>query len=197
MDRPPHNESFGCPCENGPRHGRAPCSAHGDRSWKVGEIVTRRFRSGPVRGIILATGIALPPGLLGCSRATNTSEAEASRDRERHNLIGEHFYAFPDGSRLDVDFLGDRLTLDIKTRPNAAPERVTSPASGRTYVGRNLNVSISGGDTPCLAGRNTRPQRRRSTTGKALARGRHDHDRRRCRSCAMAWMTIRFSGRHR
>ncbi|MGG2367850.1 hypothetical protein ACE4ZV_26240, partial [Salmonella enterica] len=23
---------------------------------------------------------------------------------------------------------------------------VTSPASGRTYVGRNLNVSISGGD---------------------------------------------------
>src|SRR3546814_1376200 len=62
------------------------------------------------------------------------------------DFIGEHFYARPDGSRLDVDFLGDGLTLDIKTRPNAAPERVISPANGRAYVGRNLNVSISGGD---------------------------------------------------
>jgi len=59
---------------------------------------------------------------------------------------GEHFYACPDGSRLDVDFLGDGLTLDIKTRANAAPVRVTSPASGLTYVGPNLEVSISGGD---------------------------------------------------
>lgn len=85
------------------------------------------------------------PGLLGCSPDTNKNEAEASRDRKLPNFIGEHFYACPDGSRLDVDFLGDGLTLEIKTRPNAAPERVTSPASGRTYVGQNLNVSISGG----------------------------------------------------
>lgn len=109
-------------------------------------MAARCLGSGPVRGIILATGLALAPGLFGCSPATNKSEAEASRDRELPNFIGEHFYACPDGSRLDVDFLGDGLTLDIKTRPNAAPERVTSPASGRTYVGRNLNVSISGGD---------------------------------------------------
>lgn len=62
------------------------------------------------------------------------------------DFIGEHFYACPDGSRVDVDFLGDGLTLDIKTRPRAAPVRVTSPASGQTYVGPNLEVSISGGD---------------------------------------------------
>ncbi|MEG8219358.1 hypothetical protein HHL08_15800 [Sphingobium sp. AR-3-1] len=86
------------------------------------------------------------PGLLGCSPATNKSEAEASRDRQMPDFIGEHFYACPDGSRLDVDFLGDGLTLDIKTNPNAAPVRVKSPASGLTYVGQNLNVSISGGD---------------------------------------------------
>jgi hypothetical protein len=108
--------------------------------------VARRTRSGPVRGIILATGLALAPGLLGCSPATNKSEAEASRDRQMPDFIGEHFYACPDGSRLDVDFLGDGLTLDLKTRPRAAPVRVTSPASGQTYVGRNLKVSISGGD---------------------------------------------------
>src|SRR3546814_3569804 len=95
---------------------------------------------------IIATGLALAPGLLGCSPVTNKGEAEASRDREMPDFIGEHFYARPDGSRLDVDFLGDGLTLDIKTRPNAAPERVISPANGRAYVGRNLNVSISGGD---------------------------------------------------
>ena len=109
-------------------------------------MTARRPTSGPVRWIIVATGLALAPGLLGCSPGTNQSEAKASRDRELPNFIGEHFYACPDGSRLDVDFLGDGLTLAIKTRPNAAPERVTSPASGRTYVGRNLNVSISGGD---------------------------------------------------
>jgi len=94
----------------------------------------------------MATGLALVPGLLGCSPATNKSEAEASRDRQMPDFIGEHFYACPDGSRLDVDFLGDGLTLDIKTNPNAAPVRVKSPASGLTYVGQNLNVSISGGD---------------------------------------------------
>jgi hypothetical protein len=88
----------------------------------------------------------LATGLIGCSPATNKSEAEASRDRELPNFIGEHFYACPDGSRLDVDFLGDGLTLDIKTKPNTAPIRVTSPASGQTYVGPNLNVTISGGD---------------------------------------------------
>jgi hypothetical protein len=146
MDRPPHNESFGCPCENGPRHGRTPLNAHGERSWKDGEVAARRPTRGPVRWIIIATGLALAPGLPGCSPSASDSEAKASRDRELPNFIGEHFYACPDGSRLDVDFLGDGLTLDIKTDPNAAPVRVTSPASGLTYVGPNLNVSISGGD---------------------------------------------------
>ena len=83
---------------------------------------------------------------LGSSRSRDASASLLLVAGEQPNFIGEHFYACPDGSRLDVDFLGDGLTLDIKTRPNAAPERVTSPASGRTYVGRNLNVSISGGD---------------------------------------------------
>src|SRR3546814_13574391 len=64
MDRPPHNESFGCPCENGPRHARAPCSAHGDRPWHGREIAARRLRGGPLRGRILATGLALVPGVL-------------------------------------------------------------------------------------------------------------------------------------
>lgn len=146
MDRPPHNESFGCPCENGPRHGRAPCSAHGDRSWKDREIAARLPKSGPVGWIIIAIGLALAPGLLGCSPSASDSEARASRDRELPDFIGEHFYACTDGSRVDVDFLFDGLTLDIKTRPSAAPVRVTSPASGRTYVGSNLEVSISGGD---------------------------------------------------
>jgi hypothetical protein len=94
MDRPPHNESFGCPCENGPRHGRAPCSAHGDRSWKDGEIAARRLRDGSVRGIILATRLALAPGLLGCSPAPSAErrsrlERWASLlERDPHRLIG-------------------------------------------------------------------------------------------------------------
>src|SRR3546814_16679917 len=81
------------------------------------------------------------------------------------DFIGEHFYARPDGSRLDVDFLGDGLTLDIKTRPNAAPERVISPANGRAYVGRNLNVSISGGDRITLK----RPGARALACNRVLA----------------------------
>src|SRR3546814_20145998 len=82
-ERPPRNGSVGWPCENGRGHGRAPCSAHGGRSWNDGEIAARRLRSGPVRGIILATGLALAPGLVGCSPVTNKSEAEASRDRAK------------------------------------------------------------------------------------------------------------------
>lgn len=109
-------------------------------------MMARRLKSGPVRWVIIATGFALAPGLLGCSPSASDREARASRDRERPDFIGEHFYACPDGSRVDVDFLGDGLTLDIKIRPNAAPVRVISPASGRTYVGSNLEVSISGGD---------------------------------------------------
>jgi hypothetical protein len=109
-------------------------------------MTARRPNSAPVRWIIIATGLALAPGLLGCSPSASDSEARASRDRELPDFIGEHFYACPDGSRVDVDFLGDGLTLDIKTRPRVAPVRVISPADGQTYVGPNLEVSISGGD---------------------------------------------------
>lgn len=105
-----------------------------------------RPRSGSVRWIIVAAGLALAPGLLGCSPSASDGEARTSRDRELPNFIGEHFYACPDGSRVDVDFLGDGLTLNLKTRPRAAPTRLTSPANGQTYVGPTLEVSISGGD---------------------------------------------------
>lgn len=98
------------------------------------------------RRVAVVAGLALVPGLLGCSPSSSDNESNASRDRRLPNFIGEHFYACPDGSRLDVDFLGDGLTLDIKANPKAAPVRVTSPASGLTYVGPNLNVKISGGD---------------------------------------------------
>ena len=140
MDWPPHNESFGCPCENGPRHGRAPLNAHGERSSEA------RRSGGPARWTSIVAGLALAPGLLGCSPSSNDGESAPSGDRRLPDFIGEHFYACPDGSKLDVDFLGDGLTLDVKTRPNTVPVRVTSPASGLTYVGSNLNVTISGGD---------------------------------------------------
>lgn len=95
---------------------------------------------------ITAAGLALAPGLLGCSPSAGSGESTVSNDRRLPDFIGEHFYTCPDGSRLDVDFLGDGLTLDIKRGANAAPVRVTSPASGQTYVGNSLNVTISGGD---------------------------------------------------
>lgn len=105
----------------------------------------RRTRTSLVQRIALATILVLAPSLIGCSRS-GEGEAEAYRDRQNTYVIGKHFYACPDASRLEVDFLGDGLTLDIKTHPRAAAVRVTSPASGWTYVGRNLNVSISGGN---------------------------------------------------
>ncbi|MBF5092263.1 hypothetical protein F1640_20265 [Novosphingobium sp. NBM11] len=95
--------------------------------------------------------------MLGCSPSPSDSNSDVSRDRQLPYFIGEHFYACPDGSRLDVDFLGDGLTLDIKTIPNAVPVRVTAPASGLTYVGHNLNVTISGGDRITLMRPGARP----------------------------------------
>jgi len=120
-------------------------------------LAARRRKGGPFRWIIFAAGLALTPGLLGCSPSSDDGDGDLSRDLQLPNFIGEHFYACPDGSRLDVDFLGDGLTLDIKTGPNAVPVRVTSPASGLTYVGENLNVTISGGDRITLLRPNARP----------------------------------------
>ncbi|GGB43508.1 hypothetical protein GCM10011380_36190 [Sphingomonas metalli] len=109
-------------------------------------MAARLIKRSPARWIIILLGLGLTPALLGCSPSTDNGDSDGSRDRRLPNFIGEHFYACPDGSRLDVDFVGDGLTLDIKTSPNAAPVRVSSPASGLTYVGPNLNVTISGGD---------------------------------------------------
>lgn len=128
-------------------------------------MAARRSGIGLVRRIILATGLVLAPGLLSCSPSSSESKAEVSRDRQMREFIGKHLYACPDGSRVDVDFLGDGLTLDIKTRPNAAPVRVTSPANGLTYVGPNLEVSISGGDQITLR----RPGARALVCERALA----------------------------
>ncbi|MFW2853789.1 hypothetical protein ACM61V_18105 [Sphingomonas sp. TX0543] len=112
-------------------------------------------------------GLALAPGLLGCSPSPSDGETDVSGDRRLPNFIGEHFYVCPDGSRLDVDFLRDGLTLDIKSGSNAVPVRVTSPASGQTYVGHNLNVTISGGDQITLLRPGAPPLACKRTQGRS------------------------------
>lgn len=95
---------------------------------------------------MLSIYLFLALGLLSCSPEATDADRQSSRDRTLPDFIGEHIYACPDGSQLDVDFLGDGLILDIKTSPKSRPERVTASASGKTFVGSNLNVTISGGN---------------------------------------------------
>lgn len=120
-------------------------------------MTARPTKHGSIRWIIMSVGLGLAPALLGCSPAPDDRETTGASDRLKPAFIGEHFYECPDGSRLDVDFLDDGLTLDIKTRPDSAPVRVTAPASGLTYVGDNLNVTISGGDRIALLRPGTPP----------------------------------------
>lgn len=109
-------------------------------------MAARLIERSPARSIIILLGLGLTSALLGCSPSTDNGEATGSADRLKPDFIGEHIYDCPDGSRLDVDFLGDGLTLDLKTAPDSVPVRVTAPASGLTFVGPNLNVTISDGD---------------------------------------------------
>nr|WP_053556403.1 hypothetical protein [Sphingopyxis sp. LK2115] len=87
----------------------------------------------------------------GCSPASNDKDAGERHDRRSvSNLVGEHIYACADGSRVDADFLADGLTLDLTILPDGRSVRLVAPATGLTFVGDKLNVSLSGGDRMTL-----------------------------------------------
>ena len=128
--------------------GAAPLSAHGER-FRRGWRARTPTRGRPV--LLALAGLALAPGLSGCSPASNDKDAGERHDRRSvSNLVGEHIYACADGSRVDADFLADGLTLDLTILPDGRSVRLVAPATGLTFVGDKLNVSLSGGDRMTL-----------------------------------------------
>lgn len=104
------------------------------------------------RPLAIAMAAVLLTSLTACS-GTSDDSSEQVHDRSAvPSLVGEHFYSCEDGAKLDADFLTDGLTLDLTRLPGGKPERFTSPATGLTFVGNKLNVTITGGDLMILTG---------------------------------------------
>lgn len=94
----------------------------------------------------LAAGISLLLGLAGCT--DKPSEAPQGRHDTRSvpGLIGQRVYTCEDGTKVDVDFVADALTIELSDVPSGRAERLAAPATGRTYVGRGVTATIAGGD---------------------------------------------------
>ena len=133
------------PCENGPRHG---CPyTHGER-FRSGRTIGRtRGMSGAfcLRLVLGALALVGATGLSGCSSEPDSGDRSGQKDAFARSPIGSHLYTCSDGSNVEVDFLEDGLTIDLRTPPNAAPERLTAPASGVPFVGENVNIALSDG----------------------------------------------------
>ncbi|KPL69861.1 hypothetical protein SZ64_00140 [Erythrobacter sp. SG61-1L] len=84
-------------------------------------------------------------GLSGCSAESDSGDRSGRKDAFVRSPIGSHLYACSDGSKVEVDFLDDGLTIDLRSPPNGAPERLSAPASGVPFVGENVNVALSDG----------------------------------------------------
>jgi hypothetical protein len=107
--------------------------------------------------LLFVGGAAAIAVLTACSDQSVGDDPDGRHDRTSlPALIGEQIYACDDGSKYDADFLADGLTLDMARIPAEKPVRLSAPATGLTYVGHNLNVSISGSGALTM----TRPDRK-------------------------------------
>lgn len=100
----------------------------------------------PCWSIAIFTGIIAIIGAAGCSADADNA---AKSDHDRRAIAGQvvrHSYVCDDRSRVDLDFLLDGLTIDLRVLPDGKPERLTTPAMGLTYVGDQANVAISNSD---------------------------------------------------
>lgn len=106
-----------------------------------------RSRTSLLRWPSLAPTLALF-SLAGCSAPSEGDDPDGLHDRRSvPALVGEHMYSCRDGSKVDAHFLADGLTLDISRVPDGKPERLSAPATGLTFIGHKVNVTISDGDT--------------------------------------------------
>jgi len=121
--------------------------AHGERFRSGRAIGGTRATNGAscLRLVLGALALVGATGLSGCSAEPDSGDRAGQKDVFARSPIGSHLYACSNGSKVEVDFLNDGLTIDLRTLPNGAPERLSAPASGVPFVGENVNVALSDG----------------------------------------------------
>ncbi|MPT48350.1 MAG: hypothetical protein E2598_08005 [Sphingobium sp.] len=94
----------------------------------------------------ILAGAMVHIAVAGCS-APPTSDEKANLLHQRpEGLVGEHFYICEDNMKIDVDFLKDGLTVDLKVLPDGESKRLSSPATGVPFFGDGINLQIVQGD---------------------------------------------------
>lgn len=109
--------------------------------------------------------------LIGCLTIAALSACSSEQAPEHDELtvpsiIGEHSYACEDGSRFDVDFLKDGLTLEFSDVPDGMRQRLTAPATGKPFVGQGTTLSIADGDRMTIARPGATPLQCRQLDGR-------------------------------
>ncbi|MCW1432446.1 hypothetical protein [Novosphingobium sp. JCM 18896] len=109
--------------------------------------------------------------LIGCLAFAALSACSSEQAPEHDELtvptiIGEHSYACEDGSRYDVDFLKDGLTLEFSDAPDGMRQRLTAPATGEPFVGQGMTLTIADGDRMTIARQGATPLRCRQLDGR-------------------------------
>ena len=105
----------------------------------------RSHRSLYLRPLALLGMGALLLGNAGCSSPTDDSTDGNQARTSVAGMIGQHLYICEDGTKVDVDFLGDGLTLDLTILPDGETRRLISPGTGVPFFGDGINLQIVSG----------------------------------------------------
>lgn len=108
---------------------------------------SRRLPSVFVASQKMLAALAILPALANCSGGSSDGYAEERHDRSKvPGLIGEQNYSCSDGSKIDVDFLADGLTLNLTHDAHGRFERLKAADTGAAFVGPEVTVALSRGE---------------------------------------------------
>ena len=138
---PQAHRPLACLCEKGPRRERpALAFTAKDRAPLPFSDVPRSKWPQRRRAVALAAGMFMLVANTGCS-----PDGNPGKDDRPIPLAGTHIFTCGNGTKVQVDFVGNGLTIDFATLPDGRAERLTAPAAGVTYFGDTMNLAISNG----------------------------------------------------
>lgn len=96
--------------------------------------------------VVLACAIITPGLALGaCKEADRVDEGGLHDKTELPSMIGQRVVFCDDGSRADVDYLGDGLSMAVTWLPRGKTETLRSKATGQDFRGPTMRATVAGG----------------------------------------------------
>lgn len=135
---PPQTYAPGTLREKGLRRGRAPILSTAQKTTQQRPVRTTA-RHG--RSLALVAVFALATAA--CSSEEQGSEAHSSKAHLGIEAPGAQLFLCNDGSKVEVERLPDRLSLNFRPSPGASPERLNAEAEGMPFVGEAVSVTHS------------------------------------------------------